>query len=537
MKVIIGKVDNSIASFEVVGYKRSLGLLNPRNFLISCLTFYEDGYQYTYNYKHGLSDGRRCLYVKNEDIFPMGLVPHVYKILKKQYGNAIEIDISQVQSDFKASIKFTQEDVIAYAKRLVMPYTPYDYQIDMVTTSLNKKRRALSACTGAGKSLVIYILGRYLLEEKNKDVLIIVPSMSLVEQIYSDFIGYGWNELDIKEKCSRLHSQVEGKLTKKQIEELAKYEITPDHLLKRMVISTWQSLQNKPENFYRRFGAVIVDEAHGAQADVLSNIVYNCTFAEYKIGLSGTIPDEGLSAHVITGCLGPTDIIVRTKDLIERGILTPTEIHAIKIPFDTESCRAVKKMKYAEEVDATSSCGAAEKALRLLLGKGKITSNQNTIMLVKNITLLNDIYDLIENEFPEFTPIKYYGNVSAKKREEVRVETENGEGKFLICTYGTMKQGVNIKKVHNIIFGQGSSSFVTVKQSIGRGLRRHKDKNVLRVFDLVMDLSSVKRTGSLFKNYAMKHFDERLDFYIQDEYPIYEVTLPVMASFRDIKLD
>lgn len=534
MQILIDKIDNSVASMKVKGFKDEFGT-HPKYFVNSSLTFYEEGYQFTYKYKHGLSDGKRSLYNSKFGTFPLGLVPKVYQILKEKYKNAEIVVSPHVVASYKRpGGKVSDEELGDFLDNLNLPYDTRDYQLDMIKTSIDRRRRALSACTGSGKSLVVYALSRWMLEKEDTDVLVIVPSMGLVEQIYSDFREYGWDE--IEHYCSKLHSQVE-KPTKAQKEEMKKYDLLPDHLLKRVVISTWQSLASKKSDFFKRFGAVICDEAHSARADVLSSIIFNCRNADFRIGLSGTIPEEGLDAHIIGGCLGPTQTIVTTAELIKRGMLTKTEIIALKIPYDDRSRKIVKKMKYAEEVEATSLCGSTEKIISTLIEKKKILSTENTIVLVKNIELLNRIYDIIGDNFPEFKVTKYHGAVNVNTRERIRQEVEASAGHILICTYGTMKQGVNIKRINNIIFGQGSSSLITVKQSIGRGLRKHPDKPILRIYDLIDDLTSVSKKGNKFLNYATKHYLERLVYYRDDEYPVTEYTANFEASFDNIRFE
>ena len=47
-----------------------------------------------------------------------------------------------------------------------------------------------------------------------------------------------------------------------------------------------------------------------------------------------------------------------------------------------------------------------------------------------------------------------------------------------------MSTGVSIKRINNIFFPDGGKSYIRIIQSIGRGLRLHKDKEMLHVFDL-----------------------------------------------------
>ena len=95
--------------------------------------------------------------------------------------------------------------------------------------------------TASGKSLIIYALIRfynYLL--KDKKILILVPTTSLVEQMYSDFIDYGWND-------KYLHRIYQG------------HEKVTD---KPIIISTWQSIYKLDKKYFEdQFEDILFDES------------------------------------------------------------------------------------------------------------------------------------------------------------------------------------------------------------------------------------------------------------------------------------
>jgi len=77
-----------------------------------------------------------------------------------------------------------------------------------------------------------------------------------------------------------------------------------------IVISTWQSLQTMKKEqgtrfFFERFGCLIVDEVHGATAKVLTNIIEQCSTADYRFGFTGTIKDSVLNQLQLIGLFGP----------------------------------------------------------------------------------------------------------------------------------------------------------------------------------------------------------------------------------------
>jgi superfamily II DNA or RNA helicase len=135
---------------------------------------------------------------------------------------------------------------IDYIKSLNIPdrYTPRAFAVEAAHQALKQTRATVESPTSSGKSMIIYYMVRRIidsyLDEKRK-VLIVVPSITLVDQMEGDFVDYGYKDdiwkipgADVK------HADI--------------------------IVSTWQSLQNKPDEFFEDFDAVFVDEAHGATA-------------------------------------------------------------------------------------------------------------------------------------------------------------------------------------------------------------------------------------------------------------------------------
>jgi superfamily II DNA or RNA helicase len=62
--------------------------------------------------------------------------------------------------------------------------------------------------------------------------------------------------------------------------------------------------------------------------------------------------------------------------------------------------------------------------------------------------------------------------------------------------------GINIKNLHYIIFAGGGKAKIKIVQSIGRGLRLHKDKDKLIIVDIADNLK-----------YGQSHMDKRIKLY------------------------
>jgi type I site-specific restriction endonuclease len=115
-----------------------------------------------------------------------------------------------------------------------------------------------------------------------------------------------------------------------------------------------------------------------------------------------------------------------------------------------------------------------------------------------------------------------HGGVKGEDRDEIRGIVEGQSDSVIVASFGTFSTGINIKRLHNIIFASPSKSRVRALQSIGRGLRRDGDENKARLFDLVDDLRY-----KTWNNYTLEHFKERLRIYNDEKFPYktYDITL------------
>lgn len=541
-KILIDVINSNVACINVFAPSNQ-EITKPLNNLYVSLSYFDEKEKYSWKYKAGMSDGKVYLFDRISQTFALGLTAKVHKILKASCPDfKIELskEIYKVFSPPGGKVPAEQFDEFVKSLNLYNntyneEIVPRDYQLKMFYDSINTRKCSLQAATSSGKSLSIYLITRWLYEKENKDVLIVVPSMALVEQIYLDFKNdYNWK--DIEQHVSKIHSEVEElKLTKKKKEALIALEMTKDDLLKRIVITTWQSLLNKEPKFFERFGAVIVDEAHGSKSFSLQTILHHCKNATLKVGLSGTIPESGLDGALIEGALGDKKLIIKSKELIDLGLSTPVQIYSIIIPYTDAAKKTVHKFDFAGQVALCGYNGSKSEVLKLLIESGKITKQENSIILFKYLNTLKLTHDFIKSQFLEFKCIIYNGSVSAEKREEIRKLLESDDGYLVFATYGTMKQGINIKRVHNLVLAESSKSLITVIQSIGRLLRKFPGKTLAKIFDIVDDCSYWTRprkgnSPTVILNYAMQHYEKRKEYYSFEEFPLTQIIAPMIAN-------
>ena len=226
--------------------------------------------------------------------------------------------------------KINPEFMMKFVDALKLPFKIRDYQFDAVCTGIQRKNAILLSPTGSGKSLIIYVLMRYMLTSFENDVLIIVPTTSLVEQMYNDFKTYGYN---VEANCHRIYS---GK---------------DKNTNKRVIISTWQSIYRFLPEWFSRFGTVFGDECHGFKSKSLTTIMNKCIEAEYRFGTTGTL--DGALTHelVLQGLFGKVHRVTSTRELQDNDTLAKLTIRRIILDHGENIKKDFGKKTYQEEIE------------------------------------------------------------------------------------------------------------------------------------------------------------------------------------------
>lgn len=453
------------------------------------------GYRFNPRYKHHLWDGRTRFYSPITQLLPIGFVTNLVNWSKKK-GYTYKFDGFNNFVDNEVD----PEDIRTFINsKLKNGYQIRDYQLNAVYNALNKKRGILLSCTGSGKSLMIYSIFRYLLERKKlKHMILIVPNVSLVEQMYSDFKDYGWDDIE---------NYVELMYAAKK----------PTHKLP-ILISTWQSLEKLDKEFFDKYQAMVIDEAHQSKANVVSRIAKASYNSQYKIGTTGTLPQELSDQMAINGVIGDVIFELKSKELIDAGVLTKMNIAGIFLKYPEAFIKENKDRIYQEEIKMVEEYSTRNKCLNFIIDHSKPTDN--ILILVNHRDHLKQTTKYLNDNYPDRKVSVIHGDVKATVREKIRTGIEHEEGTLLLATYATMSTGVNIPKLHSIVLFSNSKSRIKVLQSIGRGLRKHNTKNKVIIFDIIDDLSYKTRNGKIKKNYCMQHYDERLTFYKEQEFPV-----------------
>ena len=450
-------------------------------------TFEVPGARFMPAYRNKVWDGKIRLFSAQTGKIYVGLLSYVQQFCDT---NEIQYIIEDNLKDEKLNLqKDTTENFIkslrptSNGKLLELR----DYQIDAVHSAIRKHRGLFLSPTASGKSLIIYSLVRYydiLLGEQK--ILILVPTTSLVEQMYSDFIDYGWSD----DYLHRIYAGHERESSKS------------------VYISTWQSLYKMKKPYFSKFGCVIGDEAHLFKSKSLTNILTKLDLCKYRFGLTGTLDDTQTHRLILEGLFGSVEKVVTTKELIDSGTLAELEINCIVLKHTEKESKNLKGSSYAEEIN-------------YLVGNDRrndfiinLSNNLegNTLCLFQLVLKHGkNLYD----EMQKFDRKVFfvYGGTNAETREKIRSITEGEKNAIIVASYGTFSTGVNIRNLHNIVFTSPSKSKIRVLQSLGRGLRKTATKNTVRLFDIADDLSYKSH-----KNFTLNHFYERINIYNREKF-------------------
>ncbi len=471
--------------------------------------FKADNYQFHPKYKTGVWDGNIRLYNLNKNLFPLGLLFKLYIWLKKR-----DIDIEYINFD-KSNTVFTEQEIISFSEdKLKFPFPLRDYQIDGVQIAIKERKCIILSPTATGKSAIIYAALRMILNKnRNFKVLIMVPTIHLVDQIAGDFDDYSVN-LGIKfsDYCQKIY----GGETKQ--------------LNKQIIISTWQSLQNLDKSFFTQLDGILVDECHTGSTDgkVIKRLVEYCSKAKYKIGLSGSLHESKMNEYSLNGIYGKIYRVTNTRREIERGNLTDLRIHDINIRYSKEESQKLfqKKMIVKKSFDGEKYGAALYHAeinfVNSLPHKRNLIENicrkqKNNILVLfrRNSQFGDKLFKQLNENLPDRKVFLVNGATDKDIRNEVRRICEKIDNAIIVANYGVFSTGVNIKNLHHIIFAESIKSKITVLQSIGRGLRKHVNKIMLFIYDIVDDL-----THKGVKNSLVKHVDERDIIYKKEGFKV-----------------
>ncbi len=469
------------------------------------MTFDVPGAKFTPKFKMKIWDGKIRLFSLQNRCLYAGLYQKLQEWAKNCNYAVQVVDSKQYKTpDFKNDV--TPESVHKFVDALDIHSKGVklqirDYQYASIYTSLKDRRATILSPTGSGKSLIQYCVLRYILDQE-MNCMVVVPTTALVLQMLNDFKDYssvnGW-DVD-----TNSHIIMAGR------EKLSN---------KPLYITTWQSVYKQHKDYFNRFDCICVDEVHLAKASSLTGIMEKATEVPYRFGFTGSLDNSKTNQLVIQGLFGKVTKVTSTKQLMDEGHLADMTIKCVVLKYNDDSKKLVKSMDYQREIDFLVSHDKRNKFIRNLA----LSLKGNTLILFTLVEKHGKELNKLLSDKTENRLHYIHGGVEAEARDEVRNIVENSNNAIILASVGVFSTGVNIKRLHNIIFASPTKSVIRVLQSLGRGLRKAHDKNEVTVYDISDNIVNLKSK----RNFTYIHFIERLRIYASEDFNYTITEVPI----------
>ena len=446
-------------------------------------TFEVEGAKFMPQYRKRNWNGEIHLFDLRTKRIYIGLLDKIISFCNRHDYSYKFVDNEYYGAPFEINEGISYEGVKDYMSS-ICSHSPRKYQVEGVYDALRHNRKLLISPTASGKSLMIYALVRYYVD-KGEKILLVVPTTSLVEQMYKDFEDYGW---DADSFCHRIYS---GK------EKTNEYPVT---------ITTWQSVFRLDRSFFTDYDVIIGDEAHLFKSKSLVSIMTKLEHAKYRFGFTGTLDGTQTHKWVLEGLFGPSYKVTKTDELMRQGHLSQLDIQCIILKHPPKKFEV-----YNDEIEYLISHEKRNNFIKNLT----LDLKGNTLVLYSRVEAHGAVlYEKINNSKRIDRKVFFvHGGVNAEERELIREITERENNAIIVASYGTFSTGINIKNLHNVIFASPSKSRIRNLQSIGRVLRKSNSKVKATLYDIADDISTKTK-----KNYTLNHFIERIKIYNEENF-------------------
>ncbi|CAB4127133.1 SSL2 DNA or RNA helicases of superfamily II [uncultured Caudovirales phage] len=383
------------------------------------------GYQYMPSYKAKMWDGYARLYNLQTKTLYVGLIDYLIEFAKR---NDYEIEVCPY---LRQTNNISYDDVREFVLTLNLsargkPIELRDYQVEAVQVALDRGRTLLVSPTASGKSAIIYSSLRWHLNQQ-RSCIIIVPSTTLVEQLYSDFEDYSTNNgFVVADHCQKLYSG----FTK--------------HITKQVLITTWQSIFKQPKGWFRQFDVVYTDEAHLAKASSLTGIMEKMDETIYRVGTTGTLDDSHVNKLTLEGLFGKVYQVTTTRQLMDNSSVAELKIKCIVLKYDDATRKMFKGTEYQKELDWLVTNYERNKFIRNL----SISTTGNTLILFNYVDKHGKVlYEMIRNKVIDSRKVFFiHGGIDTQDREEIR-NIVTKQGKYKNFTFGDIQIKIDYDEI------------------------------------------------------------------------------------------
>lgn len=358
-----------------------------------------------------------------------------------------------------------------------LKYDARYYQKDSVVAGLKRGYGIFLLATGSGKSLAQGLL----IENYMRNVphgtfkcLIVVPGLSLVDQLQGDFNDYG---------VTFTYSGWSGGTQPQDTQ---------------VVICNSENLNAQFDNnpWILDVNLLICDEAHKINDSAGISKIINKIKTPNRFGFTGTLSDKPIDQWKTIGTFGPIIYEKKSKELRDEEYLSDVEINVIQLNHSP-----IKRFKYKDELEFLYKHEKRNK----IIGKLANTVGGNVLIMVNHLDHGDNLLSALSARSDKMV---YFvkGEMEVEQRKEIIDLMEKNDNIICIAMSSIFSTGINIKNLPNIIFAGLGKSFIRVVQSIGRGLRLHDNKMKLRIFDMMDNMK-----------YSFAHALHRQSIYDKEE--------------------
>ena len=349
------------------------------------------------------------------------------------------------------------------------------YQVEGVNACLREGSGFVVAATASGKTWMVAALADVMSRNELRTI-VIVPSDDLVKQTVATF---------------RL-----GAI------DVGTYSGETKDIYHMVVVATWQALQNNP-SVMKEFNCVIVDEAHGAKAKVVGELINNYgRDIAYRFGFTGTLPKPEIDRMTLKGCIGEELFAITAAELMEMGYVAQLEIE----PVETEENVAEDFPDYTSEKSfLAKSPDRLDFLADLIISKAE--RHGNTFVLVNSIKQGQALQKRIKNS------VFLHGKDDSDVRAEWYSMFDERDDMIVIATFGIASTGISIDRIFCLFMIDAGKSFIRAIQTVGRSLRKGHDKDSVVCVDVHSKLK-----------WSKKHFRERAKYFKEAKYKMAKLT-------------
>ena len=452
--------------------------------------FHVEGYFFQPKYKLGVWDGKTRFFTPEGRTY-VNLLEEIIPIVKS-LGYKIELNDKRIGHNAHPPLVDAEHFSHIINPKTGMPYEIRPYQVDGVNSLISEGFGVLVAGTAAGKTLInATLVDAY--GQQGLRTITIVPAVTLISQTRQTFDDLG---LDVGEYSGEVK------------------DTNHTH-----VVSTWQSLQNNPK-IIKDFDVVVVDECHGAKSKVINELINDHgKHIVHRFGLTGTIPKPKADAKMIEVSLGPVRYEVQAHTLITAGWLAKPNITILQLDdvsrfnqimetSESDDGQKQKKIMYDSETSFLQRDSVRRVWIAEFIKEKGAAHKGNVLCLVTNVSVGKKLSKQIPGS------IFLYGSDKQAVRKQVYELFETHNNIIVIATVQIAGVGLSIDRIFNLIYIDGGKSFVRTIQSIGRGLRKGKDKDSVDVIDICGNLE-----------YSKKHLASRVKYYKGAKYQHKKLTV------------